>query len=83
MGLSKSHWIFDFSHFLSASNETIFHFDSFRMMQVPKPWKQSFLSAYAAMEHDLHITNPTLLAVLGLWHRNYRYVRNAEKNDTL
>jgi len=41
-------------------------------MQVPKPWKQSFLSAYAAMERDLYITNPTMLAVLGLWHKNYR-----------
>lgn len=41
------------------------------MMQVPKPWKKSFLTACARIEQDLYITNPTMAAVLNLWHRNY------------
>ena len=43
-------------------------------MQVPKPWYRSYLSAKAAMQQDLFGTNPTMAAVLDLWHKTFGYV---------
>lgn len=42
-----------------------------RLMQVPKPWYRSYLSAKAAMQQDLFGTNPTMAAVLDLWHKTF------------
>eukprot|EP00058_Branchiostoma_floridae_P012957 XP_002598445.1 hypothetical protein BRAFLDRAFT_83261 [Branchiostoma floridae] len=42
---------------------------------VPKPWNRSYLSALAAMQQDLNITNPTMLAVLDLWHVSFGNLR--------
>ena len=46
-------------------------FTSCRLMQVPKPWYRSYLSAKAAMQQDLFGTNPTMAAVLDLWHKTF------------
>ena len=40
-------------------------------MQVPKPWYRSYLNAKAAMQQDLFGTNPTMAAVLDLWHKTF------------
>ena len=48
-------------------------------MQVPKPWYRSYLSAKAAMQQDLFGTNPTMAAVLDLWHKTFGYVEIISK----
>lgn len=40
---------------------------------MPKPWYRSYLSAKAAMQQDLFGTNPTMAAVLDLWHKTFGY----------
>ena len=42
-----------------------------RLMQVPKPWYRSYVTAKAAMQQDLFGTNPTMAAVLDLWHKTF------------
>ena len=42
-----------------------------RLMQVPKPWYRSYVNAKASMEQDLFVTNPTMAAVLELWHKTF------------
>ncbi|XP_060786498.1 dynein axonemal heavy chain 7-like [Neoarius graeffei] len=42
---------------------------------LPKPWNASFLQAHRRMSHHLHAFNPTMLAVLNLWHKSYKDLR--------
>ena len=44
---------------------------STRLMQVPKPWYRSYVTAKAAMQQDLFGTNPTMAAVLDLWYKTF------------
>ena len=45
-----------------------------RLIQVPKPWYRSYLSAKAVMQQDLFRTNPTMIALLDIWHKTFGYV---------
>ncbi|XP_058956956.2 dynein axonemal heavy chain 7 [Pocillopora verrucosa] len=45
------------------------------LMQVPKPWYRSYVTAKAAMQQDLFGTNPTMAAVLDLWHKTFGNLR--------
>lgn len=38
---------------------------------VPKPWYKSFVSAFNLTRDNLNVTNPTMLAVLDLWHVSF------------
>ncbi|XP_041433138.1 dynein heavy chain 7, axonemal isoform X2 [Xenopus laevis] len=42
---------------------------------VPKPWKKSFLANYNTMKENLNAINPTMAAVLGLWHSSFGQLR--------
>ena len=46
-------------------------YESTRLMQVPKPWYRSYVTAKAAMQQDLFGTNPTMAAVLDLWYKTF------------
>jgi len=41
---------------------------------VPKPWHKSFVGASYLMREHLNVTNPTMMAVLDLWHVSFGYV---------
>uniref|UniRef100_A0A8C9AMF6 Dynein axonemal heavy chain 7 n=1 Tax=Prolemur simus TaxID=1328070 RepID=A0A8C9AMF6_PROSS len=42
---------------------------------LPKPWRKSFLAASSYMKDHLNAMNPTMLAVLDLWHSNFKKLR--------
>lgn len=42
------------------------------MAVVPKPWHQSFMTAFEAIAYNLHNTNPCMMQVLSLWHTSFR-----------
>ena len=42
---------------------------------VPKPWSQTFLAAGTAMSETLFVTNPTVAAMLRIWHQEYTHYR--------
>ncbi|XP_039266483.2 dynein axonemal heavy chain 7-like isoform X2 [Styela clava] len=42
---------------------------------VPKPWHRSFVSAANSTKDKLNVTNPTMLAVLDLWHVSFGKLR--------
>ncbi|CAI8004188.1 Dynein heavy chain 7, axonemal [Geodia barretti] len=42
---------------------------------VPKPWNQTFLTAGMAMSETLFVTNPTVAAMLRIWHQEYTHYR--------
>ncbi|XP_041119882.1 dynein heavy chain 7, axonemal isoform X1 [Polyodon spathula] len=42
---------------------------------VPQPWKKSFLTARKIMKAKLNAINPTMLAVLDLWHVSFKNLR--------
>ncbi|NXI39314.1 DYH7 protein, partial [Galbula dea] len=42
---------------------------------VPKPWNKSFLSACRYMKENLHVMNPSMLAVLNLWETSFKNLR--------
>ncbi|XP_008061721.1 dynein heavy chain 7, axonemal [Carlito syrichta] len=42
---------------------------------LPKPWRKSFLAASSYIRDHLNAMNPTMLAVLDLWHSNFRKLR--------
>ncbi|XP_035294723.1 dynein heavy chain 7, axonemal isoform X2 [Cricetulus griseus] len=42
---------------------------------LPKPWRRSFLSACSYIRDHLNAVNPTMLAVLDLWHSTYKKLR--------
>ncbi|XP_012497096.1 PREDICTED: dynein heavy chain 7, axonemal [Propithecus coquereli] len=42
---------------------------------LPKPWRKSFLAASTYMRDHLNAMNPTMLAVLDLWHSNFKKLR--------
>ncbi|XP_055472779.1 dynein axonemal heavy chain 7, partial [Psammomys obesus] len=45
------------------------------MEVLPKPWRRSFLSARSYIREHLHAMNPTMLAVLDLWHSTFKKLR--------
>ena len=42
---------------------------------MPKPWAKSVQLAFLTLQERLFVTNPTLIQVLNLWHRDYSKVR--------
>ncbi|XP_026981187.1 dynein axonemal heavy chain 7 [Sagmatias obliquidens] len=42
---------------------------------LPKPWRKSFLAASSYIRDHLNAMNPTMLAVLDLWHSTFRKLR--------
>uniref|UniRef100_A0A673TQ36 Dynein axonemal heavy chain 7 n=1 Tax=Suricata suricatta TaxID=37032 RepID=A0A673TQ36_SURSU len=42
---------------------------------LPKPWRKSFLAARNYIKDHLNAINPTMLAVLDLWHDTYKKLR--------
>ncbi|KAM8901115.1 dynein axonemal heavy chain 7 [Lycaon pictus] len=42
---------------------------------LPKPWRKSFLAASNYIKDHLNTLNPTMLAVLDLWHSTYKKLR--------
>ncbi|XP_078184177.1 dynein axonemal heavy chain 7 isoform X4 [Callithrix jacchus] len=42
---------------------------------LPKPWRKSFLAASNYIRDHLNAMNPTMLAVLNLWHSNFKKLR--------
>ncbi|XP_037706594.1 dynein heavy chain 7, axonemal isoform X3 [Choloepus didactylus] len=42
---------------------------------LPKPWRKSFLAASSYIRDHLNAMNPTMLAVLDLWHNTFRKLR--------
>ncbi|XP_006814570.1 dynein axonemal heavy chain 7-like [Saccoglossus kowalevskii] len=42
---------------------------------VPKPWNKSYLCALAEIDSNLHVTNPTMLQVLDMWHVSFGKLR--------
>lgn len=51
------------------------------LMLVPKPWYRSYVTAKAAMQQDLFGTNPTMAAVLDLWHKTFGNLRLVDIHD--
>ncbi|GAB1284962.1 Dynein, axonemal, heavy chain 7C [Apodemus speciosus] len=45
------------------------------MEVLPKPWRRSFLSACSYIRDHLNAMNPTMLAVLDLWHSTFKKLR--------
>ncbi|XP_055967922.1 dynein axonemal heavy chain 7 [Sorex fumeus] len=45
------------------------------MEVLPKPWRRSFLAATSFIKDHLNAMNPTMLAVLDLWHNTYKKLR--------
>ncbi|RDD45105.1 Dynein heavy chain 7, axonemal, partial [Trichoplax sp. H2] len=43
--------------------------------KVPKPWAKSYIVGRTVILQELHITNPTMAAVLDLWYKNYGDLR--------
>ncbi|XP_024589402.1 dynein heavy chain 7, axonemal [Neophocaena asiaeorientalis asiaeorientalis] len=42
---------------------------------LPKPWRKSFLAASSYIRDHLNAMNPTMLAVLDLWHSTFKKLR--------
>ncbi|XP_043929631.1 dynein axonemal heavy chain 7 [Protopterus annectens] len=42
---------------------------------LPKPWHKSYLAGCSLIQDKLNITNPTMLAVLDLWHVSFEELR--------
>ncbi|XP_070569551.1 dynein axonemal heavy chain 7-like isoform X2 [Ptychodera flava] len=42
---------------------------------VPKPWNKSYVSASLDIDSNLHVTNPTMLQVLDMWHVSFGKLR--------
>ncbi|XP_068400851.1 dynein axonemal heavy chain 7 isoform X4 [Eschrichtius robustus] len=42
---------------------------------LPKPWRKSFLAASSYIRDHLNTMNPTMLAVLDLWHSTFKKLR--------
>uniref|UniRef100_A0ABI7XYE4 EF-hand domain-containing protein n=1 Tax=Felis catus TaxID=9685 RepID=A0ABI7XYE4_FELCA len=42
---------------------------------LPKPWRKSFLAASNYIKDHLNAINPTMLAVLDLWHNTFKKLR--------
>ncbi|XP_022423000.1 dynein heavy chain 7, axonemal [Delphinapterus leucas] len=42
---------------------------------LPKPWRKSFLAASSYIRDHLNAVNPTMLAVLDLWHSTFKKLR--------
>jgi len=63
----------------SVSEEVLPH--RLELQQVPKPWEDSFYAAYEAIQDKLFITNPTMAAVLNLWHKNYGKLKLVDAVD--
>ncbi|XP_075438575.1 dynein axonemal heavy chain 7-like, partial [Ascaphus truei] len=47
---------------------------------VPKPWKKSFLLNYRIIKENLNSINPTMAAVLDLWHSSFG---RSDKGNTI
>uniref|UniRef100_A0A8C5KTA7 Dynein axonemal heavy chain 7 n=1 Tax=Jaculus jaculus TaxID=51337 RepID=A0A8C5KTA7_JACJA len=45
------------------------------MEVLPKPWRKSFFAARSYIKDHLNAINPTMLAVLDLWHSTYKKLR--------
>lgn len=45
------------------------------MEVLPKPWRRPFLSACSYIREHLNAMNPTMLAVLDLWHSTFKKLR--------
>ncbi|XP_027444300.2 dynein heavy chain 7, axonemal isoform X2 [Zalophus californianus] len=45
------------------------------MEVLPKPWRKSFLAASNYIKDHLNTMNPTMLAVLDLWHSTFKKLR--------
>lgn len=45
------------------------------MEVLPKPWRKSFFAATSFIKDHLNAMNPTMLAVLDLWHSTYKKLR--------
>ena len=45
-----------------------------RLEQVPKPWAKSYIVGRTVILQELHVTNPTMAAVLDLWYKEYGLV---------
>ncbi|XP_073402803.1 dynein axonemal heavy chain 7 [Dendrobates tinctorius] len=48
---------------------------------VPKPWKKSFLSNYNLIKENLNSMNPTMAAVLDLWHSSFMQLRLVDTDE--
>ncbi|KAM4698368.1 dynein axonemal heavy chain 7 [Rhinophrynus dorsalis] len=48
---------------------------------VPKPWKKSFLANYNLIKENLHLINPTMAAVLDLWHLSFGQLRLIDAHE--
>ncbi|XP_075385072.1 dynein axonemal heavy chain 7 [Tenrec ecaudatus] len=48
---------------------------------LPKPWRKSFLSASSYIRDHLNAMNPTMLAVLDLWHSTFKRLRLVDIED--
>lgn len=51
------------------------------MEVLPKPWRKSFLAARSYIKDHLNAMNPTMLAVLALWHSTYKNLRLVDVED--
>nr|XP_051704293.1 dynein axonemal heavy chain 7 isoform X3 [Oryctolagus cuniculus] len=51
------------------------------MEVLPKPWRKSFLAAKSYIKDHLNAMNPTMLAVLALWHSTYKNLRLVDIED--
>ena len=41
------------------------------MEVVPKPWQRSYFASSHLIREHLNVTNPTMMAVLDLWHVSF------------
>nr|DBA34563.1 TPA: hypothetical protein GDO54_002113 [Pyxicephalus adspersus] len=48
---------------------------------VPKPWKKSFLANYNFIKENLNSVNPTMAAVLDLWHSSFGQLRLIDTDE--
>ncbi|XP_013208919.1 dynein heavy chain 7, axonemal [Microtus ochrogaster] len=51
------------------------------MEVLPKPWRRSFLSACGYIRDHLNAMNPTMLAVLDLWHSTFKKLRLVDTEE--
>ncbi|XP_073516646.1 dynein axonemal heavy chain 7-like [Phyllobates terribilis] len=55
--------------------------DAARLEIVPKPWKKSFLTNYNFIKENLNSMNPTMAAVLDLWHSSFMQLRLVDTDE--
>ncbi|XP_078307189.1 dynein axonemal heavy chain 7 isoform X1 [Panthera onca] len=48
---------------------------------LPKPWRKSFLAASNYIKDHLNAINPTMLAVLDLWHNTFKKLRLVDTEE--